>query len=156
MFKNCLLTLMLAGLIHTVTPSAVAQDSGSNDQQAAPAGAPPEHGRGRGHFDPARRTEMLTKKLKLTSHQQSKVQDILKSAQSQTEAVHQDSSLSQPDRHAKVMDIHKRSNEQIRALLDPTQQKKWDEMQARQQEWMQGHHPGGQGMGGPPDASEQK
>jgi len=156
MVKQCLLTLMLAGLVYTVTPSAIAQDSGSNDQQSTPAGAPPEHGRGRGHFDPAKRSEMLAKRLNLTSDQQSKVQDILKSEQSQMQSVRQDSSVSQQDRRSKMMEIHKGSNDQVRALLDSTQQKKWDEMQSRQEQWIQGHHAGGQTPGAPPDASEQK
>jgi len=156
MVKQCLLTLMLAGLVYTVTPSAIAQDSGSNDQQSTPAGAPPEQGRGRGHLDPAKRSEMLAQRLNLTSDQQSKVQDILKSEQSQMQSVRQDSSVSQQDRRSKMMEIHKGSNDQVRALLDSTQQKKWDEMQSRQEQWIQGHHAGGQTPGAPPDASEQK
>ena len=156
MVKQRLLTLTLAGLVYTVTPSAIAQASGSNDPQSAPAGAPPEHGRGSGHFDPAKRSEMLAKQLNLTSDQQSKVQDILKSEQSQMQSVRQDSSVSQQDRHSKMMEIHKGSNDQVRALLDSTQQKKWDEMQSRQEQWIQGHHAGGQTPGAPPDASEQK
>jgi len=143
------LALILAGLVYTVTPSAVAQDSGGNDQQSAPAGAPPEHGRGRGHFDPAQRAEMLSKQLKLSSDQQSKVGDILKSEQSQMEAVHQDSSLSQQDRRSKMMDIHKTSNDQIRGLLDSDQQ-------ARQEQWIQGHHRGGETPPAPPDSFPQK
>jgi periplasmic protein CpxP/Spy len=141
MLKNCLLALMLAGLTYTITPSAIAQDNGSNDQQSAQPAAP-EHG-GRGHWDPAKRTEMLTKQLNLTSAQQAKVLDILKSQQSQMEGLRSDSSLSQQDRHAKMMDIHKASDDQIRGLLDPSQQKKWDAMQARHEQRMQ-EHQGGQ------------
>ena len=156
MVKQRLLTLTLAGLVYTVTPSAIAQASGSNDPQSAPAGAPPEHGRGSGHFDPAKRSEMLAKQLNLTSDQQSKVQDILKSEQSKMQSLRQDSAVSQPDRRSKMMEIHKGSNDQVRALLDSTQQKKWDEMQSRRERWMQGHHAGGQAPNAPPDASEQK
>jgi len=142
MLKHCLLALLLAGLVYTVTPSAVAQDSGSSDQQSAPAGAPPEHG-GRGHFDPARRTQMLTKQLNLTSDQQPKVLDILKSEQSQMESLRSDSSTPQADRHAKMMEIHKASNDQIRALLDSNQQQKFDAIQKQHEQW-QGHHGDGQ------------
>jgi periplasmic protein CpxP/Spy len=156
MVKQCLLALMLAGLVYTVTPSAVAQDSPSNDQQSAPAGGPPEHGHGNGHFDPAKRAERLGKQLNLTADQQSKVQGILKTEQSQMETLHQDSSLSQDDRHAKMMDIHKGTNDQIRALLNPDQQKKWDDMQNKQQQWMQAHRPGGQVPAATPDSSEPK
>jgi hypothetical protein len=62
------------------------------------------------------------------------------------ESLHQDSSLSQQDRHAKMMEIHKSTDAQIRALLDSTQQKKWDEMQAKREQWMKNRRPG------PPDA----
>lgn len=141
MLKHCLLTLMLAGLVYTVAPAAIGQDSGSSDQQSAPAGAP-EHG-GRGHMDPAKRTEMLTKKLNLTSDQQGKVLDILKSEQSQMQSLRSDSATPQADRHSKMMDIHKASNEQIRAVLDTGQQQKWDAMQSKREQW-QGHHGDGQ------------
>jgi hypothetical protein len=78
----------------------------------------------------------------------------MKSDRSKIESVRDDSSLSPQDRRAKMMDIRKASNGQIRALLDSNQQKKFDEMQARQEQWMQGHHPGGEGMGAPPDAPQ--
>jgi protein CpxP len=148
MLKHCLLALTLTALVYTVTPSAVAQGNGNNDQQSAPGGAPPEHGHGRGHFDPAQRTEMLTGQLKLTSDQQPKVLDILKSEQSQMEALHSDSSLSQDDRRSKMTDIRKASDDHIRALLDGGQQKKWDAMQSRHEQW-HGHHQDGQAPGSP-------
>jgi Spy/CpxP family protein refolding chaperone len=150
MLKHCLLALMLAGLVYAVSPSAIAQNTQSNDQ-SAPAGGPPEHGRG--HFDPARQTEMLTKHLNLTSEQQPKVLEILKSEQSQMQNLRSDTSLSQQDRRAKMMEIRKTSNEQIRALLDSDQQKKWDEMQARHEQWQE-HRQNGQG--GPPNSSDRQ
>jgi protein CpxP len=153
MLKYCLLALLLAAVVYTAVPSAIAQDNGSNDQQSAPAGAPPEHGRG-GHFDPAKRTEMLTKQLQLTSDQQPKVLDILKSAQSQMQSLRSDSSVSQEDRRSKMMQIHKTSDDQIRALLDSKQQKKWDTMQSKHEQW-QGHHQDGQAPSAP-DSSQQQ
>jgi len=153
MLRHCFLALLLAAVVSTVPPFAIAQDSGSQNQQSAPAGAPPEHGRGR-HFDPAQQTEMLTKQLKLSSDQQAKVLDILKSAQSQMQSLRSDSSLSQNDRRSKMMDIHKTSNDQIRTLLDPKQQKKWDAMQSEHGQW-QGHHQDGQAPSAA-DSSQQK
>jgi Spy/CpxP family protein refolding chaperone len=141
MFKHFLLALTLAVALYTVVPTATAQDNGSNDSQSAPAGAP-EHRRG-GHFDPERRTEMLTKQLKLTSDQRSKVLDILKSEQSQMQSLRSDSSAPQEDRRSKMMEIRKSSDDQIRALLDSNQQKKWETMQSRRQQW-QGHQQEGQ------------
>jgi Spy/CpxP family protein refolding chaperone len=154
MFKHGLLVLMLAGLIYTVTPAAMAQDSGNSGQQGTQAGPPPggkEHGR----FDPSKRAEMMAKHLNLNADQQAKVTDILKSEQSQMESVHSDASLSQQDRHAKMMDIHKASSDQIRGVLNPDQQKKWDEMQSRHEQ-MQGHHPGGEMAPPSSDSQQQK
>lgn len=151
MFKRFLLTLMLVASIAGVP--AIAQDNGGS-QEAQPQGAPPEHGHGHSHFDPAKRTQMLAKHLNLTSDQQSKVLDILKSEQSQMQSLRSDTSAAPEDRHSKMMDIHKTSGDQIRALLDSDQQKKWDEMQSKHEQW-QGHH-GMDKPSAPPDSSEQK
>lgn len=128
MLKHCLLALMLAGVMYTVTPSASAQDNGASPPQAAPA----EHGRG--HFDPARRTQMLTRKLNLNADQQSKVLDIYKSAQSQMESLRSDTSVPQADRHAKMQEIRKNTDDQVRGVLSSDQQKKFDEMQSRREQ----------------------
>lgn len=140
MLKQSLLALMLAGFLYAQTPSVLAQEAATAPQQSTPNTAGPERGEGHHHFDPAKQTERLTKKLNLTSDQQAKVQDILTSAQSQMQGLRSDSSMSQDDLRSKMMEIHKTSADQIRALLDPTQQKKFDEMQSRR-----GHRKHGQG-----------
>jgi periplasmic protein CpxP/Spy len=150
MVKRCLLVLMLAGLVYAVTP-AFAQDAGGNDQQTAPSAAPAEHGPGHGHMDPAKHAAMLGKKLNLSSDQQSKVEQIFTSEQSQMESLRSDTSVAPQDRRSKMMDIRKSSNDQVRSLLNSDQQKKWDEMQSRREERMQAHHPGGQGAEGSPN-----
>src|SRR5215467_2374237 len=139
-----LLAFTLCCLIGTFTSSAIAQDN--NDSQPP---APPQHMHGRGQFDPGKRTEMLTKQLDLSSDQQSKVLDTLKSEQSQMETLRSDSSLSQDDRRTKMMDIHKSTNDQMHAILNSDQQKKWDDMQSRREQW-QGHRHEGQ----TPDSSD--
>jgi periplasmic protein CpxP/Spy len=148
MLKHCLLALMLAGLIYAASPSAIAQNSQSTDQQSAPAGGPPEHGHRQ--FDPQTMTDRLTKDLNLTADQQTKVLDILKSQQSQMESLRSDTSLSQEDRHAKMMDIRKSSDSQIRGILDSNQQKKWDEMQANRE-----HRHGQHQSGNSPNSDQQ-
>jgi len=137
MLKQSLLVLLAASLISIAAPFAVAQSS--DNQQPAQGNGGWHHGP-----DPAQRTQELTRKLKLTADQQTKVQEILQSEHAQMETLHQDTSLSQQDRHAKMMDIHKTGDAQIRALLDSNQQKKWDEMQAKREQWGQGHHHGDQ------------
>ena len=139
MLKQSLLILAAAGLISIAAPFAGAQDT---MQQSAPM--QDNGGRHHGPPDPAKRTAELTKKLNLTSDQQTKVQDILQSEHSQMESLRQDTSTSRQDRHIKMMDIHKSTDANIRALLDSTQQKKWDEMQAKHEGMHNGH-------GGPPE-----
>jgi Spy/CpxP family protein refolding chaperone len=155
MLKHCVLALMLAGLIAATSASAFPQNKGSDDQQSAAAGEPPEQGHGHRHFDPAKRTDMLTKQLNLTTEQEPKVLEILRSEQSQMEKLRSDSSATPEDRRSKMMEIHNTSNDQIRALLDSSQQKKWDAMQSRREEW-RGHKKDGQAPGAVPDSSEQK
>lgn len=143
MFKHFLLACGLAGIVAFAGPAMLAQQP-DNDQQAAPGAMGHEHG-GR-HFDPEKRTEMLSKQLKLSSDQKGKVLDILKTEQSQMQGLHSDSSMSQQDRRAKMMDIHKASNDQLRELLNPDQQKKFDEIQSKHEHWQHGE--GGQPSGG--------
>ena len=138
MLKQCLLVLVGAGLISVAAPIAAAQDSPSNNQQS------PSQDNGRWRHsppDPARRTQELTREFKLTSDQQTKVQGIFESERSQMKSLRQDTSLSQQDRHAKMMEIRKSTDTQIRALLDSNQEKKWDDMQAKREQWMQLKHP---------------
>ena len=132
MLKNFLLVLTLAGLCCAVSFAALAQESGTSNQQSTSGPSEgPGHGGGHGQFDPSKRAAMIAKRLNLSSDQQSKVEDILKSEQSQMQALRADSSVSRDDRHSKMMEIRKTSNDQIRALLNDDQQKKWDEMQSR-------------------------
>jgi periplasmic protein CpxP/Spy len=153
MLKKCFLALLAASVISIAVPLASAQDGQSapppqSDQQAPPSG--PGGGMRHGPMDPAQHTQMLTKKLNLTADQQSKVQSIFETEHSQMESLHQDTSLSQQDRHSKMMDIHKSTDAQVRTILNPTQQKKWDEMQAKREQWGQGHRHGA------PDSGDQQ
>jgi Spy/CpxP family protein refolding chaperone len=138
MFKQCFATLLAASVISIAAPLASAQDNSSNSQQQSQPSQ--DMGRERhGRPDPAERTAHLTKKLNLTSDQQAKVLQILQSEQSQMQSAHQDSSTSQQDRHAKMMDIRKSTDAQIRAVLDSNQQKQWDEMQANREKRGENH-----------------
>lgn len=133
MFKQSLLTLLAASIISI---GAFAQDAPPTNQPSAQDNGGSHHG----PMDPAQRTQELTQKLNLTADQQTKVQQILQSESSQMESLRSDSSLSQQDRHTKMMDIHQATNTQIRAVLDPNQQKQWDAIQAKRGQW--GHRHG--------------
>ena len=138
MLKHSLIVIAVATLLYMASPRAIAQAAASNDQQPAAS----EHGHAHAHMDPAKRAARLAKRLQLNSDQQAKVEDILKSAQSQMESLRSDTTMSSEDRHSKIMDIHKSSNGQIRGLLDPDQQKKWDEIESKHEQRMQEHHHG--------------
>ena len=96
---------------------------------------------------------MMAKHLNLNADQQAKVKDVLSSEQSQMQKLHEDSSMSQEDRRSKMMDLHKTSNDQIRALLNPDQQKKFDEMQAKHEQKM-GNHRHGEAPGATPEPEQ--
>jgi Spy/CpxP family protein refolding chaperone len=151
MLKQRLLILIAAGAISVAAPFAVAQDTPPSDQPAPPSAMQGNNGGGwhHGPMDPAQRTAELTRRLKLTPEQQPKVQEILTSEKSQMESLRADTATAPQDRRPKMMEIHKTSDTQIRALLDSVQQKKWDEMQARREQMMQNRR------GGPPSGGDQ-
>ena len=153
MLKQSLLVLVAAGAISIAAPFVAAQDATPPAQKSQPS---QEHGGWHhGPQDPAQRTKELTKHLNLTADQQTKVQDALQSQLSQMQSLRQDTSLSQEDRHAKMMDIRKNTDSQIRGLLDTNQQKKWDEMQAKREQRMEDHHHGaGSGQQAPPPSQQ--
>lgn len=91
--------------------------------------------------------EFLTKKLNLTPDQVTQVKAIDEDTWKQAKALHDDTSIAGQDKRAKMMDIHKASQDKIRGLLTADQQTKFDALQAEMREH-RGNHGGGQG--GPP------
>lgn len=68
----------------------------------------------------------LTDKLGLTADQQKSVGDILNGGQSQMKALRADDSLSRDDKREKMHAIMASTHDQIRAALNPDQQKQFD------------------------------
>jgi Spy/CpxP family protein refolding chaperone len=93
--------------------------------------------------------EFLTKKLSLTPDQVTQVKAIDADAMTQMKALHEDTSVAGPDKRAKMMDIHKASQDKIRALLTDDQKTKFDALQAQMREH-RGNHGGGDGPPPPP------
>lgn len=110
-------------------------------QDTAPA-APQQGMEGHGHHRGGDATEMLTKKLNLTSDQQTQVKAIDDDQRSQMMAVRNDTSIPQADKRAKMMDIHKASSDKIRAILTDDQKTKYDAMQSQMKERMKEHSQG--------------
>jgi protein CpxP len=93
--------------------------------------------------------EFLTKKLNLTPDQVTQVKAIDADAMSQMTALREDTSVAGPDKRAKMMDIHKASQDKIRALLTDDQKTKFDALQAQTRQ-RRGDHGGGDGPPPPP------
>ncbi len=112
----------------------------------AKAQPPADSARGRGP-----RVDMF-KDLNLTKDQQDKVKAIQDKQRAEMETI-RNSSLSREEQRTKMMDMRKKYNEEIEAILTPEQKEKYKAKQKEMQEQMQqrrrdgGGGPGGQGGG---------
>jgi hypothetical protein len=77
------------------------------------------------------RLEMLSKQLNLSSDQQQQIKPILENESQQMQSLHSDTSLSQQDRMGKMQAIRENTNSQIKPILTPDQQAKWQQMMER-------------------------
>ncbi|HZR55232.1 MAG TPA: hypothetical protein VFA74_00040 [Terriglobales bacterium] len=131
------LAVAITGGIYVTGASA--QGAPSQDSQTQ---APPNGG---GHWGHHKRPSVdqqvkhLTKALKLNDDQQGKVRSALEDQHKQMEQLRSDSSLSRNDRFSKMKEIHESTDTQIKSVLNDDQQKKFDEIQQRQQERMREH-----------------
>ena len=98
--------------------------------------------------------DFLTKKLNLTPDQVTQVKAIDDDARKQFMALRDDTSISGADKRAKMMDIHKASQDKIRALLTDDQKTKYDALQAEMRDRMQNRR-GGPGAPPPPAAPQE-
>ncbi len=112
----------------------------------AKAQPPADSTRGRGP-----RVDMF-KDLNLSKDQQEKVKTIMEKQRTEMETL-RNSSLSREEQRTKMMDMRKKYNDEIEAVLTPEQKEKYKAKQKEMQEQMQqrrrdgGGGPGGQGGG---------
>ena len=121
--KSMLKLPLVAVALSLAAPFTFAQD-----QDAPP---PPPAGERGGQFKGGPggdRLKMLSDKLGLTEEQKTKVKAILEDEMQKGKALREDKSLDRDAAHAKMQEIRKTHREQIRAVLTPEQQKKFDEM----------------------------
>jgi Spy/CpxP family protein refolding chaperone len=97
----------------------------------------------------------LGKALNLTDDQKAKIKPFLQDQRDQMSALRQDASLSRQDRMNKMQQIHQNTTQQVKAVLNEEQQKKYDDLQSRMRRGWERR--GGQGQTGqnnpPPDAA---
>lgn len=112
---------MKRNLLTVAAVSAIALGGFAVAQAQGPGG--PWHG-GHRHGSPL---EHLTKSLNLTADQQAKVQPIIDAAKPQIIAIHKDAMQ-------KTQAVISNAASQIRPLLNPDQQKKFDDIQKAHQD----------------------
>jgi len=143
-FLNSALALAIAS-----TGTAAFAQAGQSDGMGQGSGAASQGQRGPRSAD--QRLQMMTQQLNLTSDQQAQIKPILESEQQQSQAVRQDSSLSEQDRMAKMKQIRETTASQIKPILTADQQAKWEQMMSHR-----GQRGGmGPGAGGPPPNAPQ-
>jgi hypothetical protein len=126
--RNKFCTFALTGLLvlGTAGTLAFAQDD------TAP---PPQQGQdtqgGHRGMNPDMQLKHLTKKLDLSSDQQSQIKPILDSQQQQMQQLWQDQSMSRQERRQKMMAIRQDSSQKIVAVLNDTQKQQYEAMQAQ-------------------------
>lgn len=79
-----------------------------------------------------RQLQRMTKELNLSQDQASQIKMIDEDTMKQVEAVRSDSSIAQADKRSKIMDIHKASQDKVRAVLNDEQKTKYDAMMTKQ------------------------
>ena len=109
-------------------------------QEAAPQAdapqAPPtrmEHRHGK-RGDANGRLRHLSRELKLTDEQKTKLKPILESEWQEMKPVHDDTALSREQKHEKMKGIHEKYQAQVEAVLTPEQQEKLKKMQQKRME----------------------
>jgi periplasmic protein CpxP/Spy len=124
---------------------------GANASAAQYQGGGPGGGQGRGGprgpMSPDDRLKQMTKDLKLTDDQQSKIKPILADEQKQMEDLRNDASGDRQAMRGKMMDIRKATNDQVRAQLDDKQKEKFDKQEQEREDRMKNRR--GPGPGGP-------
>ncbi len=101
---------------------------GAVAQEQAPPSSQEQQPRGPMMQTPQERLDNLAKELNLTDEQKGKIRPILEEEHKQMQALRDDTSLSREDRRTKMMAIRDKSNTDIKAVLNPDQQKKYEEM----------------------------
>lgn len=135
---------LVMALAIAVVPAVWAQSGGGYGQGQTGQGRHDRMGPGQ-NLDA--HVQMLTKELQLTDDQQKQVKSILEDQQKQMESLRSDSSMSQQDRRAKFQEMHQSTTQKIREVLNPDQQKKYDDLEQKRRERMQQHE---RGQAGPP------
>ncbi len=82
----------------------------------------------------AERLQRMGQRLQLTDEQKAKIKPLLEDEVAQAKAIHEDSSLSRPQKMEKIEQLRNTTHDKIKPILTPEQQKKLEEMQEKAKE----------------------
>lgn len=108
---------------------------------------PPSEGGGRAHgpMDPAAMAAHMAKRLDLSSEQQTQVETILASQQTQRKTLEQNQTITHQQFLAQSKALHEQTDTKIESLLNETQKAEFEKMKSHM-----GHGPRPDGEGPPP------
>lgn len=124
MKRNLILTILACSASLALCPALHAQDAA-----AAPSTTGTEAGQHQwGHHGGGGEMmlQRLTKELDLTADQQAKIKPILEATRTQMQANRQDTTLTPQEKMAKNKELRDSQQSQIKALLTPDQQTKYE------------------------------
>lgn len=139
------LTLALTG-----TAAFAQQSQPTLPENSTPNANAPYHHRGHHQPNPQQQAEFLSKKLNLSADQTSKLTPIFADRDQKTQALFQDQSLTQDQRHAQMKSIRENTQQQLATVLSPDQMQQLKSMRhGRRGGWGQ-HGPNGNNNQAPP------
>ena len=141
MKRNLLSTalgLILTGAL-TGTAAFAQQAQPTLPENSSPNANAPFHHRGHHAPDPQKQAEMISKKLNLSADQTAKLAPILADRAQKFQALMQDQSLTQDQRHAQMKAIHQNTEQQLATVLTPDQMQQLKSMRhGRHGNWQRG------------------
>lgn len=122
-FRTILISSLALGMLASI-PVLRAEDAPATPAPEQKTDSPKAERKGPrgGRMDPDQMVAHLDEALSLTADQKAKIKDLYTNAQKEMEA------LSPDDRREKGREIMKTTHDQVRAVLTPEQQAKFDEM----------------------------
>lgn len=128
------LTLALTG-----TAAFAQQAQPTLPENSSPNANAPYHHRGHHAPNPQKQAEMISKKLNLSADQTAKLTPILADREQKTQALFQDQSLTQDQRHAQMKAIRENTQQQLATVLSPDQMQQLKTMRhGRRGNWQHG------------------
>jgi hypothetical protein len=140
------LTLALTGT------AAFAQQAQPTLPENSPNANAPYHQHGHHAPNPQRQAEFISKKLNLSADQTAKLTPIFADRDQKFQALMQDQSLTQDQRHEQMKAIHQNTEQQLATVLSPDQLQQLKSMRHGHRGWGQ-RGPNGDNNQAPPPAA---